>query len=125
MAELQMTSDENRTFFKTFGVRLARLRKESGVTQVQLAEILGYSQQQIASFESGRRRIPLSAIPVVMKAIGVTFEELMGIKKSPNKPRKRGPPSKLEQQLEKLAKLPANKRRLVSEMLDGILAQAS
>jgi len=125
VTDFAMTPKENKAFFKAFGSHLARLRKESGITQVQLAETLGYSQQQIASFESGRRRIPLSAIPPLLEALGISFEELVGIERATRRRRKRGPPSKIEQQLEKLSKLPKAKQRFVSEMLDGLIQQAS
>jgi len=121
-AELLMSPEENRAFFKKFGKRLASLRKDAGLTQVQLAEVLGYSQTQVASFETGRRRIPVSALPVLTRTFGISFEELFGVQ---GKPRRRGPTSKLERQLERLSKLPRSKQKVVSEMLDGILQQAS
>ncbi|WP_244244060.1 hypothetical protein [Marilutibacter alkalisoli] len=37
---------------------------------------------------------------------------------------KRGPAPKLQQQLERLQALPKSKQRLVSEVLDSLLAQA-
>jgi len=115
-----MTPDENRSFFKRFGRHLAGLRKDAGLTQVQVAEILGYSQTQVAAFEGGRRRIPVSALPLLAEAYGVSFEELLG-DPGAKKRRKRGPASRLERQLEQVAKLPRSKQRLASEMLDTLL----
>ena len=43
-----MTHDE-KVFFKQLGARVATLRKDQGMTQVQFAEILGLTQQMIAS----------------------------------------------------------------------------
>jgi transcriptional regulator with XRE-family HTH domain len=116
-----MTPEENRTFFKTLGPNLAALRKRAGLTQVQVAELLGYSQTQVAAFESGRRRIPVSALPVLADAYGATLEELLAVEIKSR--RKRGPRSKLERQVELVTKLPKAKQRLASEMLDAILAQ--
>jgi len=120
-----MTFEENRAFFKKFGERLAALRKAKGVTQTELAEATGYSQQQIQSFEKGRRRMPLSVVPDVVEKLGVTYEELLGVGKKLPKLKKRGPPSRLERQIERLAELPKSKQKVVSEMLDGLLQQAS
>lgn len=119
--EASMSPEENRAFFKEFGQRIAALRKDAGLSQAQLAKLLGYSQQQIASFEIGRRRIPVSAIPVLVRALGVTFEELLG---EQGKAPRRGPASKLEQQLERLSRLPRSKQKVVSEMLEGLLQSA-
>jgi DNA-binding XRE family transcriptional regulator len=47
-------------FFKDLGKRLSELRKERGLTQVQLAELSNCSQQLIASYEAGCLNIPVS-----------------------------------------------------------------
>ncbi|WP_426117468.1 helix-turn-helix transcriptional regulator [Massilia sp. PWRC2] len=44
----------------------------------QLAEALGVSQQTAQAYEVGRRRIPVSALPVVAKLLQVQLEELFG-----------------------------------------------
>lgn len=120
-AHMAITTEE-RSFFETLGERIARLRREHGVTQVQLAEALGVSQQTMQSYEVGRRRIPVSALPVVASTLAVSLEELFGQTK-PAARSKRGPASKLEQQLEAITKLPKARQRFVSEMLDTVLAQ--
>ncbi len=115
-------SPEDRAFFKNLGQRIARLRKERGLTQVQLAEILGVSQQHMQSFEKGRRRVPVSALPILSKTLGVPVEELIGMKTHESK---RGPTPKLQRQLEQLQQLPRSKQRFVSQMLDTVLQQSA
>lgn len=122
VVESSMTPDENRAFFKRFGKRLAAFRKQCGLTQAQVGELIGYSQTQVASFETGRRRIPVSVLPTLVKAFGISFEDLMGEGENRGRP---GPKPRLQSQLERLSKLPRSKQKLVAEMLDGILAQAS
>jgi len=119
-----MDFEENRAFFKQFGKRLAALRKSRGVTQVELGEATGYSQQQVQAFEKGRRRMPLSVLPRVIALLGVSYEELLGVEK-PTTSAKRGPPSKLEKQARRAAKLPRPKQRLISEVLETLIQQAS
>ncbi|MEX5361020.1 helix-turn-helix transcriptional regulator [Pseudomonas guariconensis] len=53
---MSITSEE-REFSIALGERIARLRKEHGITQTQLAERLGVSQQTIQVYESGERQI--------------------------------------------------------------------
>ena len=96
------------------------LRKERGLTQTQLGEMIGVSQQQVVSFEKGRRKVPVSALPKLSEALGIAVEELIGIE---SKPGKRGPTPKLQRQLEQLLKLPRSKQRFVIEMLDTVLQQ--
>jgi transcriptional regulator with XRE-family HTH domain len=97
-------------------------RKAQDLTQAQLGELIGITQQQIASFEIGRRRIPVSALPLLAKALGNSIEELIG---EPAKPGKRGPAPKLQQQLEQLSRLPKAQQKLVSQVIDSVLAQAA
>jgi len=118
-ALITMTPEET-AFFKDLGSRIAALRKDCGLTQTQLGKMIGVSQQQVVSFEKGRRKVPVSALPKLSKALGITVEELIGIE---SKPGKRGPTPKLQRQLEQLLQLPRSKQRFVIEMLDTVLQQ--
>ncbi|HYD82168.1 MAG TPA: helix-turn-helix domain-containing protein [Paucimonas sp.] len=115
-------SDEERDFFIQLGERIANLRKERGITQVQLAEILGVSQQTIQAYEVGRRRIQVSSLPIVARTLSVSLEELFG--ETPRMAGKRGRASQLERSIERISELPRAKQRFVLEMLDTVLAQA-
>ena len=119
-AQIFMTP-EDRDFFEDLGTRIAKLRKERGLTQAQLGELLGVSQQQVVSFEKGRRKVPASALPKLSKALAVSVETLLGVE---SKPGKRGPAPMLLRQLEELQRLPRSKQRFVIEMLDTVLQQA-
>jgi transcriptional regulator with XRE-family HTH domain len=116
-----MTHDEQ-AFFKVMGARIAELRKGSGITQVQLAKTMDVSQQTVASWEVGRRGVPVSALPALARALGVGVETLIGEKTNPTK---RGPTPKMQQQVERLSRLPKAQQRVVMQMLEGVLAQAS
>ena len=115
-------SDDERAFFARLGARIAELRRAQDITQVQLAETLGVSQQTINSYEVGRRRVPVSALPTLARTLSVSIETLIGEKAPPSK---RGPAPQLQQKIERLTSLPKAQQRLVLQMLDGVLAQAS
>jgi transcriptional regulator with XRE-family HTH domain len=108
-------------FFEELGRRVRDLRTEQGLTQVQFAELLGISQQLVALYERGQHRMPMDLLPEVARLLGVSVEEVLGL--SPQSAR-RGPTPKLQQQLERISRLPRAKQRLVMEMLDGVLSQA-
>lgn len=116
---MAIDSDE-RAFFIDLGERIARLRKEEGITQVQFAELLGTSQQAITAYEVGRRRVPVSALPEIAKLLGVSVEELIG---EETKPGKRGPVPKLQQQMERITHLPKTQQRFVMQVLESVLGQ--
>jgi len=101
-------STEDRDFFTALGERIAALRRAHNVTQVQPAQALGVSQQTMQSYEVGRRRIPVSALPVVASTLSVSLEELFGQAKQAARG-KRGPAPKWQQQIEQIATLPRAK----------------
>ena len=117
-----MTQDE-KDYFKELGSRLAQLRKAAGLTQVQLAETLGISQQMVASYEVGRRRIPVSMLPALAQALKVQIDALLG--GTAKAQSKRGPASQLQRSIERIGELPKPKQRFVLEMLETVLAQTS
>ena len=114
-------SNDERGFFIALGNRIARLRKESHITQVQLAETLGVSQSTMNAYELGHRRVSLCALPTLTKTLGVSPEELLGGAAT----KKRGPAPKLQQHMERISQLPKPRQRMVMEMLDAVLGQGS
>jgi transcriptional regulator with XRE-family HTH domain len=115
----QMTQDD-KEFFKLLGQRVAELRKELGWTQTQLAENIGISQQLIAAYEAGARKIPASMLPSLSRLFAVPLEQLVGIEALPAK---RGPASTLQRQMEQISSLPKGKQKFITEMLDALIKQ--
>jgi transcriptional regulator with XRE-family HTH domain len=113
-------SKDERAFFKRLGARVAELRKARDITQVQLAEHLSISQQTVNAYETGYRRIPVSALPPLARFLGLSLDELVGETAQAKKP---GPTPKLQQQLEQISQLPRAKQRFVMQMLDTVLQQ--
>lgn len=62
---------------KLVGRNAARLRKEAGLTQEQLAERCGLSQQYLSGLESGRRNPTVVTLYELATALGVSHEELV------------------------------------------------
>ena len=115
-----MTATDS-TFFKVFGRRVSTLRKARGFTQSELGELLGLDQTAIASYEVGRRRIPLSLLAPLAQALRISVAELVE-EETPGG--KRGPTPKLQRQIEQVGQLTKSKQKFVSEMLDTVLQSA-
>lgn len=115
---------EEKVFYQMLGQRIARLRKDRHITQVQMAETLGVAQQTLAHYEVGRLRIAVTTLTALAKALEVSVEELIEEQASTTRS-KRGPASRLEQQLEQISSLPRAKQQFVIQMLDTVLQQAS
>ena len=107
------------------GAKVRALRRRQQLSQSQLAEKLGISQQTLQSYECGRRRVPVSAMPAVAQHLSVSLDELFdapGQAAHKRGPAKRGPAPKWQQQIEQIATLPRAKQQVVMQMLDGLLA---
>jgi hypothetical protein len=59
----------------------------------------------------------------VAKLLSVSLEGLPG-EEAENATRKRGPASRLEQQIQVISQLPKGKQKFVYEMLDAVIVQA-
>ena len=119
-------STAERDFFVAMGGRIAALRKARNITQVQLAEKLDISQQTLQSYECGRRRVPVSAMPAVAQHLAVSLDQLFYFPtknaSAHSTAAKRGPLPQWQQQFARIATLPRAKQQVVMQMLDGVLA---
>ncbi len=104
--------------------RSASTRKDSHITQVQLAQTLGISQSTVNAYELGHRRVPVSALPLLARTLGVSVEELIG-EDSAAQERKRGRTPKLMQHMERINALPKTQQKFVMQMIEMALAQAA
>jgi transcriptional regulator with XRE-family HTH domain len=86
------------------------------------SEALGVSQQAITAYEGGQRRVPISTLPLLAETLDISIEELIGTP-AKRSARKRGPASKLQQQLERISALPKAQQRFVMQMPDTVLQQ--
>jgi transcriptional regulator with XRE-family HTH domain len=62
---------------KLVGRNVKRIRQEKGLTQEQLAELSGFSQQYISGLEQGRRNPTIVSIYELATALGVGHVELV------------------------------------------------
>lgn len=59
--------------------KLAEMRSKAGLTQKQLAEKLGVTQQTVWYYENGKREMKSSVLIAVSKALGCTVSDLLGL----------------------------------------------
>lgn len=109
-------SDDEGNFLAELGERVARLRKVRSITQAQLAEALGVSQQTVQAYEVGRRRIPVSTLRLLAKALSVSLDELMA-------EGERAPVPQLQRQLERIRALPRRKQQEMMDVIETMLAK--
>jgi transcriptional regulator with XRE-family HTH domain len=62
---------------KLVGRNVRRIRQKKGLTQEQLAEISGFSQQYISGLEQGQRNPTVVTLYELASALGVSHIELV------------------------------------------------
>lgn len=60
------------------GAMISRLRKEHGMTQMQLADALDISFQAVSNWERGQSMPDISKLPELAELFGTTIDELLG-----------------------------------------------
>ena len=61
----------------TFGENLKFERKLAGYNQAEFAKMLGTTQQRVSEWERGKVEPTLSNIIAIIKALDITFEDLI------------------------------------------------
>jgi transcriptional regulator with XRE-family HTH domain len=107
-----------------FGRRLTAIRQERGLTQTQLAERIGASQRVISYYETVADSAPGSIIVQLAQALGVSSDELLGLKP----PRKARPVAedpktkRLWKKFQQVQKLPEKDQRAVIRLVNSLVA---
>lgn len=65
-----------REFLRQFGQRIAELRKEKGLTQEQLADIIEVHRTYIGFIEQGKRNPTIVNIYKIAKALKTSLKEI-------------------------------------------------
>ena len=71
---------------KTLGTMIAELRKQHGMTQLELAEKMGVTDKAVSKWERDLSCPDINSLPTLAEILGVSVEELMQIKKEAEAP---------------------------------------
>jgi transcriptional regulator with XRE-family HTH domain len=112
---------------EAIGARVAQLRKERGITQVQLSSLLGVSQPVISAYERGA--VPLRAEQVAQLALHlrVSSDVLLGLKgaAAPATLAPSTADARLARRLREARALPRRDKEALLRTLDAFLARAA
>ena len=72
---------------KTLGMMIAELRKEKGLTQLELAEKIGVTDKAVSKWERDLSCLDINSLPNLADILGVSVDELMQIKKEAEMPK--------------------------------------
>lgn len=73
---LEIKKEDTKYIYVIVGKNIRRIRKEKGLTQVQLADLIGYNEGTIANIEnSSYQTFSLEFVYVVAKTLNVPITE--------------------------------------------------
>lgn len=99
--------------------RLARIRRERGFTQVELAQRLGVAQPVVSDYERGELRLHGQLIVRLSEILGVSSEELLGLKKAPSNGAIKN--RRLLRRLQAIERLPRRDQQALLRTIDRFL----
>ncbi len=103
------------------GQRLARIRKERGLTQLEVAKRTGLIQTLISDYERGRLRLAADMIVRFAVALGISTDELLQPKARNVAAAPRKISRKVLQRLERIESLPSYRQRALLTTIDQFL----
>ncbi len=106
------------------GRRLAMLRKDRGLTQKELAEILGVTQPLISDYERGALRLHGDLIVQLAEILGTTADEMLGLEKAAVQ-RNGAKNRRLLRRLQAIDQLPRRDQEALIRTIDAFLSKAS
>jgi transcriptional regulator with XRE-family HTH domain len=109
---------------ETIGQRVARLRKEKGITQKEMAEMLGVTQPVVSDYEHDELRLHGELIVKLAEILGASANEILGLEKN-GKTAGGMKNRRLYRRVEAIDKLPKRDQEALLRTIDAFLAKAS
>jgi len=107
---------------ESLGERLARLRKQSGFTQVEFAKKVGITQVLVSAYETDRHLFSAEMAVRFALALGVSLDNLLH--PEAKKPASKQPSLKVQRRIEQIEGLPLYEQRALLTTIDKFLAAA-
>lgn len=108
---------------ETIGQRLARLRKQHGYTQVELAEKMGTRQVLISAYETDRASLSAEMAVRLAMALDITTDELLHPKVKKKAAKK--PSLKIARRMEQIESLPQRKQDALLTTIDAFISSSA
>lgn len=103
----------------SISARIAAVRKAAGLSQREVADMLGVPPRTFSYYESAAGDLPSSLLVPLADVLGVGVHELLGISESG--PRKPGPKGYLQERFEAVREMPRKDQQFVVKFLDQVL----
>jgi len=99
----------------SFSKRLAAVRKERGLTQQQMSEVIGIHLSQVKRYESGDTQPSLEVLRKIALALNISADMLLFDENE------RGPSDDLKMRFEALSQFSPDEMLVAKELLDSLI----
>jgi len=104
----------------SIGTRISAFRKSKGLTQTELAEIIGISRKLVTDYETGTSHLNDDMVIRFSLALGVSSDELLGLKDTPM-PKSTGLPLRYTRRMKEIDNLPESKKKAILNVIDDLI----
>jgi len=108
---------------ETIGQRIARLRREKGLTQVELAAALEVSQPVVSDYERDLIKLSGETIMALAQILGASADELLGLEKPSRAAGATIKNRRIYRQLQSIDRLPKRDQEALARTIDAFLAK--
>lgn len=103
-----------------FSEKLSKMRKDKGLTQQQLAAMIGVGIAQVRRYEKGNSSPTLEVIKNIARTLGISADELL-FDKGEGVADKRIMDKKLLEQFEMVSKLKPHDKKAIMTIIDSVI----
>jgi transcriptional regulator with XRE-family HTH domain len=107
---------------ETIAQRLGQLRREKGITQAEMAELLGISQPIVSDYERGELRLHGELIVKLAEILDCSADEILGLRE--RKTTAGGNNRRMLRRLQQIDLLPKRDQEALLRTIDAFLSKA-
>lgn len=106
---------------QNFGKRLREFRLEKGFTQQELANEINVSRRVVIYYERESNHPPSDLLPGIASALGISIDELLGIKATKKKKMNASVSPRLARRLQQIESLDSKNKRQLLQIIDTFI----
>ncbi|MCC6172584.1 MAG: helix-turn-helix transcriptional regulator [Gammaproteobacteria bacterium] len=112
---------------QTLGARIARLRRDKGLTQTELAERLQVSQPVVSDYENDVIRLPADVVVQIAQILDASADELLGITAAarPADPTTQIKNRRLYRRMQQIAQLPRRDQDALLRTIEAFISKTA
>jgi transcriptional regulator with XRE-family HTH domain len=111
--------------FESRGQRIARLRREKGLTQAELAQRLQVSQPVVSDYENDVIRLPADVVVEIAETLGTSTDELLGVRQPAPRSNDGIKNRRLYRRMQEIEKLPRRDQEALLRTIEAFISKTS